>query len=70
MIAEREGLANKNDYKPIWVTEFPMFDYDETSKTWNALHHPFTAPQDGHEEYLDSDPGKCLSKAYDMVMGV
>ncbi|MDA9210532.1 aspartate--tRNA ligase [Methylophilaceae bacterium] len=67
-IGHEKKHLNEMEWAPLWVVDFPMFDYDETSKTWNALHHPFTAPQDGHEEYLDSDPGKCLSKAYDMVI--
>ena len=45
-----------------------MFEYDEEAKRWNAVHHPFTSPKDGHEDLLDTDPGKCLAKAYDMVL--
>ena len=67
-IGHEKKHLNDLEWAPLWVVDFPMFDYDETSETWNALHHPFTAPQDGHEEFLDSDPGKCLSKAYDMVI--
>jgi aspartyl-tRNA synthetase len=67
-IGHEKKHLNDTEWAALWVVDFPMFDYDETSKTWNALHHPFTAPQDGHEEYLESDPGKCLSKAYDMVI--
>jgi aspartyl-tRNA synthetase len=55
-------------WAPLWVIDFPMFEYDDDSNRWNALHHPFTAPKDGHEDFLDSDPGSCLSKAYDMVI--
>ncbi|MGE4596496.1 MAG: aspartate--tRNA ligase [Methylophilaceae bacterium] len=55
-------------WTPLWIVDFPMFEFDEAEKRWNALHHPFTAPQDGHEQYLDADQGKCLSKAYDMVI--
>ena len=55
-------------WAPLWVIDFPMFEYDEEGNRWNALHHPFTAPKDGHEDLLDSDPGSCLSKAYDMVI--
>jgi aspartyl-tRNA synthetase len=54
-------------WAPLWVIDFPMFEYDDDSNRWNALHHPFTAPKDGHEDFLDSDPGSCLSKAYYMV---
>jgi aspartyl-tRNA synthetase len=52
----------------LWVLDFPMFEWNDDEKRWDALHHPFTAPMDGHEDYLDSDPGKALSKAYDMVL--
>ena len=55
-------------WSPLWIVDFPMFDYDEDGKRWNALHHPFTAPKDGHESLLENDPSKCLSKAYDMVI--
>ena len=66
-IGHEKGYAEKS-WKPLWVLDFPMFEYDEEAKRWTALHHPFTAPKDGHEELLSSDPGKCLSKAYDMVL--
>jgi aspartyl-tRNA synthetase len=65
------GKANgllKGEWSPLWVVDFPMFEYDDDSKRWNAMHHPFTAPKDGHEDYLDSDPGKAIAKAYDMVL--
>jgi aspartyl-tRNA synthetase len=55
-------------WAPLWVVDFPMFEYDEDAERWNATHHPFTAPKDGHEDYMDSDPGKCIAKAYDMVL--
>jgi aspartyl-tRNA synthetase len=55
-------------WAPLWVVDFPMFEYDEDGQRWNATHHPFTAPKDGHEDYMDSDPGKCIAKAYDMVL--
>ncbi|MES2931926.1 MAG: aspartate--tRNA ligase [Pseudomonadota bacterium] len=55
-------------WKPLWVIDFPMFEYDEGSARWNATHHPFTAPKDGHEDMLETDPGKCIAKAYDMVL--
>ncbi|MEY4561995.1 MAG: hypothetical protein RLZZ618_1272 [Pseudomonadota bacterium] len=55
-------------WAPLWVVDFPMFEYDEDGDRWNAVHHPFTAPKDGHEDYMDSDPGKCIAKAYDMVL--
>ncbi|HXD06058.1 MAG TPA: aspartate--tRNA ligase [Burkholderiaceae bacterium] len=55
-------------WAPLWVVDFPMFEYDEDAQRWNAVHHPFTAPKDGHEDYMDTDPEKCVSKAYDMVL--
>jgi aspartyl-tRNA synthetase len=55
-------------WQPLWVVDFPMFELDEESGRWSAVHHPFTAPQDGHEDLLESDPGACLAKAYDMVL--
>jgi aspartyl-tRNA synthetase len=56
------------DWRPLWVVDFPMFEWDEEEKRWAALHHPFTAPVDGHEDLLESDPGKARSKAYDVVL--
>ena len=55
-------------WAPLWVVDFPMFEYDDESERWNAVHHPFTAPKDGHEDFMDTDPGKCIAKAYDMVL--
>ncbi|MEC5214551.1 aspartyl-tRNA synthetase [Polaromonas sp. CG_9.5] len=55
-------------WKPLWVVDFPMFEYDDEGKRWSAVHHPFTAPKDGHEDWMDTDPGRCISKAYDMVL--
>jgi aspartyl-tRNA synthetase len=55
-------------WAPLWVVDFPMFEYDEESARWTAVHHPFTAPKDGHEDLMDTDPGACLAKAYDMVL--
>ncbi|MEO5733271.1 MAG: aspartate--tRNA ligase [Rubrivivax sp.] len=55
-------------WAPLWVVDFPMFDYDDDAKRWNAVHHPFTAPKDGHEDLMESDPGACVAKAYDMVL--
>ncbi|HWS73964.1 MAG TPA: aspartate--tRNA ligase [Quisquiliibacterium sp.] len=63
----RTGLM-QGEWKPLWVVDFPMFEYDEEDARWVACHHPFTAPKDGHEDYLQADPGKCLAKAYDMVL--
>ncbi len=55
-------------WAPLWVVDFPMFEYDEDEDRWNAMHHPFTSPKDGHEDYMDTDPSKCIAKAYDMVL--
>src|SRR5256714_987466 len=66
-IGHEKGLA-RSGWKPLWVVDFPMFEYDEEEKRWNAMHHPFTAPKDGHEDLLARDPGAALAKAYDMVL--
>jgi aspartyl-tRNA synthetase len=55
-------------WAPLWVVDFPMFERDEEAGRWNAVHHPFTAPKEGHENLMDTDPGKCIAKAYDMVL--
>jgi aspartyl-tRNA synthetase len=55
-------------WRPLWVVDFPMFEWDEEQKRWAAMHHPFTSPKDGHEDLLASDPGRALSKGYDMVL--
>jgi aspartyl-tRNA synthetase len=65
------GRANglfESGWKPLWVTDFPMFEYDEEDNRYVAAHHPFTSPKDEHLEYLETDPGRCLAKAYDMVL--
>ncbi|HET7198280.1 MAG TPA: aspartate--tRNA ligase [Burkholderiales bacterium] len=66
-IGHDKGLAEKG-WRPLWVVDFPMFEWDEEAKRWSAMHHPFTAPKDGHEDLLASDPGRALSKGYDMVL--
>ncbi len=66
-LARRTGLF-EDRWAPLWVVDFPMFEWDDEAQRWNAVHHPFTAPKDGHEDYMDSDPGKCVAKAYDMVL--
>ncbi|MFA9276145.1 MAG: aspartate--tRNA ligase [Candidatus Aquirickettsiella gammari] len=55
-------------WRPLWVIDFPMFEHDEENDRWTATHHPFTAPKDGHEDLMETDPGKCIAKAYDMVL--
>ncbi|MFM2323689.1 MAG: hypothetical protein RL244_568, partial [Pseudomonadota bacterium] len=64
---KKNGLF-EDRWAPLWVVDFPMFEYDEDEDRWNAMHHPFTSPKDGHEDYMDSDPSKCVAKAYDMVL--
>lgn len=66
-IGHERGLAT-DSWQPLWVVDFPMFEWDEEEKRWQALHHPFTAPGQGHEDFLATDPGKALSRAYDMVL--
>jgi aspartyl-tRNA synthetase len=55
-------------WAPLWVIDFPMFEYDDEADRWTATHHPFTAPKDGHEDMLETNPGACVAKAYDMVL--
>jgi aspartyl-tRNA synthetase len=62
-----QGLF-EDRWAPLWVVDFPMFEYDEEAQRWNAVHHPFTAPKDGHENLMDVDPQQCVAKAYDMVL--
>lgn len=66
-IGHERGLIS-SEWRPLWVVDFPMFEWDEEENRWKALHHPFTSPAEGHEDLLVSDPGKALSKAYDMVL--
>ena len=66
-IAQDKNLVEKG-WRPLWVLDFPMFEWDDEGKRWSAMHHPFTAPKDGHEDLLFSDPGHALSKGYDMVL--
>jgi aspartyl-tRNA synthetase len=67
-IGHDKGYTNGNAWEPVWVVDFPMFEYDDEAKRWNACHHPFTAPKDEHLAMLESDPGKCLAKAYDLAL--
>ena len=66
-IGHEKGYAVAG-WKALWVVDFPMFEYDDEAKRWVAMHHPFTAPKDGHEDYLATDPSKAIAKAYDMVL--
>ncbi|HJW02204.1 MAG TPA: aspartate--tRNA ligase [Azospira sp.] len=67
-LGHEKGYVNGKAWEPLWVVDFPMFEYDEEDKRWTACHHPFTSPKDGHEEFLFTDPGKCLAKAYDLAL--
>jgi aspartyl-tRNA synthetase len=64
----KAGGLFEDRWAPLWVVDFPMFEFDEDEHRWNAVHHPFTAPKDGHEDFMDSAPEKCVAKAYDMVL--
>ena len=67
-IGHDKGYTNGKAWEPLWVVDFPMFEYDEEGQRWNACHHPFTAPKDEHLAMLQSDPGRCLAKAYDLAL--
>lgn len=67
-MARRRDLINEDEYKFLWVVDFPMFEYDEENKRWKAMHHPFTAPRDEDLQFLSTDPGRVKAKAYDMVL--
>ena len=67
-VGHDKGHVDGRAWAPLWVVDFPMFEHDEDADRWVALHHPFTAPKDGHEDLLSTNPGACLSKAYDMVI--
>lgn len=58
----------EHGWRPLWVVAFPMFEWDDKTERWHALHHPFTAPRESDIDLLDTDPEKCLSRAYDMVL--
>jgi aspartyl-tRNA synthetase len=67
-IGHEKGHVNGSTWEPLWVVDFPMFEYDEEGKRWNACHHPFTAPKDEHLALLETSPGECLAKAYDLAL--
>ena len=67
-LGERMGLIDENAFNPLWVTDFPLLEFDPEEKRWVARHHPFTSPQDGHVEKLADNPGGALAKAYDLVL--
>jgi aspartyl-tRNA synthetase len=67
-LAERLGLIDESLWRPLWVVDFPMFDWDDDAQAWTANHHPFTAPTPESEALLDSDPGAAIAQAYDLVV--
>ncbi len=64
----RQNGLFETGWRPLWVVDFPMFEFDEEAQRYTATHHPFTAPKDGHEDWMASEPEKCISKGYDMVL--
>jgi len=67
-LAQILKLINDDTYRFVWITDFPLLEWDDEEKRWVAVHHPFTAPMDEDLEFLESDPGRCRAKAYDLVL--
>ena len=67
-LGHEKGYVNGKAWEPLWVVDFPMFEYDEENQRWSACHHPFTSPKDGHEALMATNPGACLAKAYDLAL--
>ncbi|NMG76344.1 aspartate--tRNA ligase [Aromatoleum diolicum] len=67
-LGHEKGYVTGDAWCPLWVVDFPMFEYDEDDKRWTACHHPFTSPKDEHVELLTTNPGECLAKAYDLAL--
>ncbi|MGD9569278.1 MAG: aspartate--tRNA ligase [Sedimentibacter sp.] len=67
-IAHEKNLIDENKFELVWITEFPLFEFDEEEKRFVAKHHPFTAPVDEDIDKLESNPGECRAKAYDIVI--
>ena len=68
MGSEKEGLCNSEEFVPLWVIDFPLLEWDEESKRYHAMHHPFTSPKVEDFDLLETDPGKVRANAYDMVI--
>ncbi|MCX7166437.1 MAG: aspartate--tRNA ligase [Rhodocyclales bacterium] len=67
-LGHEKGYVDGSAWRPLWVVDFPMFEFDEDNQRWSACHHPFTSPKDGHEALMETDPGACLAKAYDLAL--
>ena len=67
-LAERMGLRDSNEFAPLWITDFPLLEWDEETQRYHAMHHPFTAPKPEHIKLLDTDPGAVKANAYDLVL--
>jgi len=67
-LARMLELVDKDTFNFVWITDFPLLEWDEEEKRWGAVHHPFTAPMDEDLQYVESDPGRCRAKAYDLVL--
>ena len=67
-LAAKLGLTDPKEYRFVWITDFPLLEWDDESARWCAVHHPFTAPMDEDLEFVESDPGRCRAKAYDLVL--
>ncbi|MBL8443391.1 MAG: aspartate--tRNA ligase [Zoogloeaceae bacterium] len=67
-LGHEKGYVTGEAWTPVWILDFPMFEYDDEDKRWTACHHPFTAPKDEHVDLLETDPGACLAKAYDLAL--
>nr|WP_303181687.1 aspartate--tRNA ligase [Lachnoclostridium phocaeense] len=67
-LARQMELLDKNEYKFIWITEFPLLEWNEDENRYTAMHHPFTMPMEEDLKYLDTDPGRVRAKAYDIVL--
>jgi len=64
----KKNALFESAWRPLWVVDFPMFEFDEEAQRYTAVHHPFTAPKEGHEDWMVTAPEKCISQGYDMVL--